>query len=44
VAAIAACRGEIGEQPWNELLEHGAIVAAGLVADRRGEPAFADAG
>jgi hypothetical protein len=33
---------EIGEQPRDTLIEHGAIVAAGLVAERRGEPALAD--
>jgi hypothetical protein len=43
VAAIAACQSEIGEQPRDAMVEHGAIVAAGLVAERRGEPAFADA-
>ena len=44
VAAIAARQSEIGEQPRDALIEHGAIVAAGLVAERRGEPALADAG
>jgi hypothetical protein len=44
VAAVAARQSEIGEQPRNALIEHGTIVAAGLVAERRGEPALADAG
>ena len=44
VAAIAACQGKITEQPRHALIEHGAIVATGLVAERRGEPALADAG
>ncbi|MCP1845628.1 hypothetical protein ACVIHI_008903 [Bradyrhizobium sp. USDA 4524] len=44
VAAVAARQSEIGEQPRDTLIEHGAIVAAGRVAERRGEPALADAG
>jgi hypothetical protein len=44
VAAVAASQGQIGEQPRDALIEHGAVVAAGLVAERRGEPAFTDAG
>jgi hypothetical protein len=44
VAAVAARQGEISEQSRDALVEHGAIVAAGLVAERRGEPAFANAG
>jgi hypothetical protein len=43
MSAIATRQGEIGEQPWDALVEHGAIVAAGLVTERRGEPALADA-
>jgi hypothetical protein len=31
---------EIGEQPRDALIKHGAIVPAGLVAERRGEPAL----
>jgi hypothetical protein len=42
VAAVAARQSEVGEQPRDALIEHGAIVAAGLVAERRGEPALAD--
>lgn len=35
MAAIAASQSEIGEQPRDTLIEHGTIVAAGLVAERR---------
>jgi hypothetical protein len=34
VAAVSARQSEIAEQPWDALIEHGAIVAAGLVAER----------
>ena len=44
MAAIAARQSEIAEQPRHALIEYRAIVAAGLVAERRGEPALADAG
>src|SRR6266478_6118058 len=44
MAAVAACQSEFAEQPRHALIEHGAIVAAGLVAERRSEPALADAG
>jgi hypothetical protein len=44
VAAIATGQSQIAEQPRDALIKHGAIVAAGLVAERRGEPALADAG
>lgn len=44
MAAVAARESEVIEQPRNTLIEHGAIVTAGLVAKRRGEPALADAG
>jgi hypothetical protein len=43
-AERTACQSEIGEQPRDPLIEHGAVVAAGLVTERRGEPALADAG
>ncbi len=43
MAAVAARESEVIEQPRNTLIEHGAIVTAGLVAERRGEPALADA-
>lgn len=35
VAAVAARQSQIAEQPWDALVEHRAIVAAGLVAERR---------
>ena len=44
IAAIAAGKGEVGEQLGNALVEHRAIVATCSVAERRGEPALADAG
>ena len=44
VAAVTARQGQIAEQSRDALIEHGAIVAAGFVAERRGEPALADAG
>src|ERR1700726_4447717 len=44
VAAVAARQSEIAEQPRDALIEHGAIVAAGLVAERRSEPTLADTG
>ena len=44
MAAVAAGESEIGEEPGDALIEHGAVVAAGLVAEGRGEPALADAG
>jgi len=44
MAAVAARESEIIEQPRNTLIEHGAVVTADLVAERRGEPALADAG
>ncbi len=44
MAAVAASQGEIGEQPRDTLIEHGAVVAAGLVTERRGDPALANTG
>jgi hypothetical protein len=44
VASVAASKGESVEQPRHAMIEHGAIVAAGLVAERTGEPALARAG
>lgn len=44
MAAVAARQSEIGEQPWDALVERRAIVAAGLVAERRRKPALANAG
>ena len=44
MTAVAACERQGIEQPWHAMIEHGAIVAAGLVAERTGKPTFADAG
>jgi hypothetical protein len=44
IAAVTACQGEIGEQLGDALVEHRAVVAAGLLAEGAGKPAFADAG
>src|SRR5229473_1801823 len=44
MAAVAARQSEFAEQPRDALIEHRAIVAAGLVAKRRRKPALADAG
>ena len=43
VAAIAAGERQIVEQTRDALVKDRAIVAAGLVAERRGNPALADA-
>jgi hypothetical protein len=42
--AIAARQAEIGEQPRHPLVQHGVVVAAGLLAKSAGQPTFADAG
>lgn len=44
IAAVAACQREIGEELGNALIENGSVIAAGAVAERASEPAFADAG
>src|ERR1043165_706822 len=44
MAAVAARQREILEQPGHALIENRTVVAAGLVAEGRGEPALADAG
>ena len=44
VAAIAACERERIEQAGGAMVEHGAIVAAGLVAECAGKPTFAEPG
>src|SRR5579863_3687465 len=44
MASIAASECEIGEQLGEALVEHQAVVAAGLVPQCGGEPALADAG
>ena len=43
VAAVAAGERQIGEQARQALIENGAIVAAGLVAERAGQPTLANA-
>jgi len=44
IATVAAGERKVGEELGNALVEHRTIVAAGFVAERRGEPALADAG
>ena len=44
MSAVAACQRERIEQPWHAMIEDRAIVAACLVAERAGDPTFADAG
>ena len=44
IATVAARQREIAEQLGNPLVEHGAVIAACLVAEGAGEPTFADAG
>jgi len=44
ITAVAAGQREVGEQLGDALIEDGVIVAAGLVAERAGEPGFTDAG
>lgn len=44
VAAVAAGKSERFEQPQQPVLEDGAVVTAGFVAERAGDPALADAG
>src|SRR5450755_4475946 len=44
MAAVGARQGEIFEELWDSMIEHGAIVAAGLVTERGSEPGLADAG
>ena len=41
---VAACERQGIEQPRHAMVEDGAVVAAGLVAERTGNPTFADAG
>jgi len=43
MAAVAARQGEVFAELGPAVIEHGAIVAAGLVADGAGEPAFTNA-
>ena len=44
IAAVAAGQREVGEQLWDALIEHRAVVAARLVAEGTSQPAFADPG
>ena len=44
VAAVATGQGEIGKELGDAVIEHGAIVATGLVAEGAGKPTLADAG
>jgi len=44
MTAVAACERQVVEQARDALVEHRTIVAAGLVAERRGEPTLADTG
>ena len=44
VAPVAAGQREFGEELGDALIEHRAVVAAGLVAEGTGKPTFADAG
>ena len=44
MAAIAAGERQVAEQLRHALIEDGAVVAAGLVAEGAGEPTLADAG
>ena len=43
-SAVATGQTKIGEKKGDALTEVGMIVAAGLVAERTGEPGFSDAG
>ena len=44
MAAVAAGQREIGEQLGDALIKDRAVVAARLVAERAGQPAFTDPG
>ena len=44
MASVAACERQRIEQARHAMIEHGAVVAAGLVAERTGEPTLARAG
>src|SRR4249920_3273763 len=41
---VAACKCQGIEQPWHAMIEDGAVVAAGLVAECTGKPTFAGSG
>ena len=44
IASVAAGERQSLEQPWQPMVEDGAVVAACLVAERAGDPTLADAG
>lgn len=44
MASVAAREREVFEQPGDALVKDRPVVATGLVAERRGQPTFADAG
>ena len=44
VMAVAACKRERIEEPRQALIEDGAVIPTGLVAERAGNPTLADAG
>ncbi len=44
IAAVAVSKSKICEQAWDAPIEDRAVIAAGLVAECTGQPAFADAG
>ena len=44
VMAVAACQRERIEEPRLALIEDGAVIPTGLVAERAGNPTLADAG
>ena len=44
VTSVATGQREGLEQPWNTLIENALAVPAGFVAERAGDPAFADSG
>jgi hypothetical protein len=44
IASVAAGERQSFEQPWQPMVEDATIVATGLVAERAGDPTFADAG
>ena len=44
MSTVTMSKGERIEEPRHPLIQHAAIVPAGLVAERACDPAFADAG
>src|SRR4051812_41124714 len=41
---VAACQRQCLEEPWQPPIDNRSIIAASLVAERAGDPAFADTG